>query len=262
MTAIAPTIRSSRAEWPAVADVLRSEWIKVTSLRSTGVLFGLSTVSAFLISWAVATFVADRVLTVAEVFGYGSVLTALLASVAGILLFTSEVQHGTLAALLVAHPGRWVIALAATVAAVVYGAALGMVGLVAGLVGATVGGLEMGDTTSIAATFAWSLGFTAIAAALGLGVGMCVRASAPAISGILAWWFVLESILLEVMPESSSRYLPYVAGFRMTGDGAEFQSAEALAAELTRPQATLVFGAYAVVALFVGVVVLYRRDAP
>lgn len=262
MTAVASPTPTTRSRWRSVQDLLASEWIKVASLHSSRLQLGLTAVVAFGISWAVATFVTDQMLTVADVFAYGSVLTALLASVAGILLFTSEVQHGTLAAVLIAHPSRWVVVACQAATAVIYGIVLGAIGMVAGYPGAIAGGLELGDTAAMAATFAWVLGLNAIAAVLGLGIGMIVRGSAPAIAGLLAWWFVIENILIVVMPESSSRFLPYVAAFRMIVVGAEFESADALAVALSRPQATLVFSAYAVVAVLVGSILLSRRDAP
>lgn len=261
MTTAAPATRTRRLDRSAVASLLRSEWVKLSSLRSHRVVVVLAGVSAFAVAWAVGTFVTDQALTVAEVFAYPSALTALLASTVGILLFTSEEQHGTLAALLIAHPDRWAVAACKIVAAVVCGFSLGAISMSAGALGGVVAGLESGETTSMAATFAWTLGFNAIAAGLGLGLGMIVRSSAVAITGLLAWWFVIESILMALLPESSSRFLPYVAGFRMMGVASEFESAEALAAALSRPQATLVFGAYAAVVLVAGVLLLYRRDA-
>ena len=50
------------------------------------------------VTWAIATYVTDEVLTVAEVFTAATVFTAVFAAVGGILLFTSESQHGTLGA--------------------------------------------------------------------------------------------------------------------------------------------------------------------
>lgn len=243
-------------------DLLRSEWIKITSLRIAKVLVGLAAAVALANTWAVAMFVTDRRLVAAEVFAYPTVVTALLASVAGILVFTSEVRHGTLAVVLVAHPRRGVVAAAKAASAMASGMVLGLVGMAAGFAGAVMGGLEVGDVESMAATFAWALAFNALAALLGLGVGMVVRGTAGALTGLLAWWFVVETILVELMPDSASRFLPYVAGFRMLGVATEFEQAAAVEWALTQVQATLVFGAYAAVALGVGTALLRYRDAP
>ena len=58
------------------------------------------------VSAATAT---DPTLTASELFIYPLPLVAMLASVVGILMFTGEAQHGTLAVALVARPARWVI---------------------------------------------------------------------------------------------------------------------------------------------------------
>ena len=60
----------------------------------------------------------------------------MLAAVAGILMFTGEAQHGTLAVTLAARPARWVIVAAKTITAAGVGLALGATGMVAGFAGA------------------------------------------------------------------------------------------------------------------------------
>jgi hypothetical protein len=261
MTIATPTTRTRRDERSAIPTVLRSEWIKLSSLRSNKAVLGLTAVIGFLVSWAVAALVTDEVLFVSEVFVYSTVLTALIASVMGILMFSSEAQHGTLGAMLSAQQARWVIATCKTAMAAAWGLALGAAGMAAGFAGALVGGLDMGDTSTIAATCAWALTFTALSAVLGLGIGMVVPNSAAAISGLLAWWFVLENLLIVFLPETIVRFLPYIAGFRMLGIASDFDTAEATAVALTRAQSALVFGGYAAAVLAAGTVLLYRRDA-
>jgi ABC-2 type transport system permease protein len=99
-----------------------------------------------------------------------------------------------------------------------------------------------------------------LAAALGLGVGMIVRSSAGAISGLLVWWFVSENLILRLAPPKVGRFLPFDAGTRLLQVGGAYDTPEVLDAQLARPQLALVFGAYAVVAMVVGTVLLYRRD--
>ena len=223
-------------------------------------MLAITAVIGFVVSWAVATFVTDEVLVVSDVFAYSVVFSALISSVMGILVFTSEAHHGTLATTLAANQARSVVAASKTVIATALGMFLGAVGLATGFCGAVAGAIDMGDASSTLATSAWALLFTGLAATLGLGIGMVVPNSAGAISGLLAWWLVFETLLIEVLPESSARFLPYVAGFRMLGVGSEFDSAQALDAALTSQQNAVVFAGYAVVALAVGTAVLYRRD--
>jgi ABC-2 type transport system permease protein len=132
--------------------------------------------------------------------------------------------------------------------------------MVAGFAGSVLGGLDMGDTSTMAATTPWALLYTALAAVLGLGVGMVVRHSAGAISGLLVWWFVLENLLLAFAPARAARFLPFDAGFRLLEMDSDLDSPEILAAALTRPQYALVFGAYTALSLIAGMVLLSRRD--
>lgn len=132
--------------------------------------------------------------------------------------------------------------------------------MAAGFVGAVVGGLGMGDASTMAATTLWARFFTALAAVLGSGVGMIVRHSSGAISGLLVWGLVVENLLTVFVPEQASRFLPFVAGnnlLAIEGEGA-FAGNAALA--LTRAQDALIFGGYTVAALVLGTVLFYRRD--
>jgi hypothetical protein len=85
--------------------VLRSEWIKFTTVRTNKVILAVAVALGLLTSWASAVFVTDQALTVADVYIFPTLLTSVLAAIAGVLLFTSEVQHGTLA-LRAARPRR------------------------------------------------------------------------------------------------------------------------------------------------------------
>ena len=255
-----PQTRSGHEHARALPTVLRSEWIKLSTVRSNKVILALTAVVSGFTAWATAVLVTDEVLTVAQVFAYPTALSAVLAAVAGILLFSSEAQHGTLAAALTAQPGRWVLAVAKTTIATGFGLVLGVVGMAAGFAGAVGGGLDMGDTSGMAATALWALVYTSFSAALGLGVGMIVRHSAGAIAGLLVWWGPVEALVVLFLPGEVVHFLPFDAGYRMLEVGSDFDTPEILAAALTRPQYALIFGAYAAVALIVGTVLLSRRD--
>lgn len=181
-------------------DAVRAEWVELTTVRSTAVLLGASALIGLAISWSVAVFVTDEVLLASEVLVYSAVLTALLASIGGILAITTELQHGTLPAALMAHPTRWPVILATVAGAAALGLALGVVGLVCSFAGAVIGGLGIGTAGQIAVNGGWALVFTTMSAVLGVGIGMAVWHSTGAISGLLAWWLVLENLLLVSLP--------------------------------------------------------------
>jgi hypothetical protein len=253
--------RTLRSDVQALPTVLRSDWIKLSSLRGTRVVVALAALVGAGAAWAAATLVTDEVLFASKVFTYPTVLTATLAVITAILVFTSESQHGTLATALTAQPARWVLATSKAITALAIGAVLGAIGLATGFVGALAGGLAVGDTSSILGTTLWSLLFTSLAALLSLGIGMIVRNSAASVSGVLVWWFVGENLVNAFAPARFARFQPFDAGYHLLGIGSDFDSKAQIAAQLTRPQYALVFGAYTAVAFLVGTVLLHRRDA-
>jgi hypothetical protein len=257
---ISHPVRTTRDDLHAIPRVVRSEWTKLSTVRANAAIGWLTVILGLVAAWACAKFANDPVQTVSQVFIFSTVLTGVLASISGILLFTSEAQHGTLGATLAAQPARWVVAAAKSVMAAARGLWLGAAGMLAGFVGAVVGGLDLGSTRTIAVTAVWGLLFTMLAAVLGLGVGMVVRHSSAALSGVLVWGLVVENLLTVFTPESASRFLPFVAGNNLLGIVGTGAFAENAATALTRAQDAFVFGAYSAIALTVGTVLLYRRD--
>lgn len=250
----------ARAHARAVGAALTSERIKATTIGSNRAILGLTALGGVLMSWLVAKFVTDKVLTVTEVGFFWTTVVSVLAMIAGVLLFTAEAQHGTLAAMFTAQPARWTIALAKTVAAAVIGLLLGVVGLAAGFVGAVTSGLGAGDTGIIPATIGWALVFTSLSGVLGLGIGMIVRHSAAAVSGVLVWGFVIEPLLNAFLPAKAARLLPFVAGNHLLAYKSDINPAKSIPVQLSRPENLLIFGVYVAVALIVATVLLNRRD--
>lgn len=260
---LAAEATSASGPRPAVqlAAVLRSEWIKSTTVRSTKVIVVVSAIVGLVTSWATAAFATGEVLTATDVFVYPTLLTAVLAAVAGVLLLTSEVQHGTLAGALTAHPSRWPVVAAKTLLAAGFGLLLGALGMATGFLGALAGGVEVGDTSGVATTVGWGLLYTVGSALLGLGVGMVVRHSAGAVSGVLVWWLVVEALVVQFAPAEVVRFVPFDTGFRTLGVESALDVPEVAAAGLSNPLHAAIFWGYVVAALVLGSVVLVRRDA-
>jgi ABC-2 type transport system permease protein len=256
-----PATRARGDDGRAVLAALSSEWIKATTIRANRAVLLLTAVGGLAVSWAVATLVTDEVLVISEVGFYWTSVTSMLAAILGVLLFGSDVQHGTLATAVAARPTRWVLAVAKTVTAAVLGLLIGAVGLAAGFGGAALAGLDTGDTSSLPASIGWALAFTMLAAVLGLGIAMVVRHSTAAIGGVLVWGFVVENLLTVFLAEQVTRFLPFYAGNHLLAYDSDLDSATALAVALTRPENALVFGGYAAVTLGIGTLLLYRRDA-
>ncbi|MEJ7787170.1 MAG: hypothetical protein WKF96_20400 [Solirubrobacteraceae bacterium] len=259
MSVTAHASRSVRADLRSLPAAVRSDWVKLSTLRSTGAVTAATALLGALTSLAVARFVTDEVLFASDVFVFSSVLTGVLAAITGLLLFTSEVQHGTLAGTLAAQPARWILVTSKAIIAAARGLALGAIGMAAGFGGALAGGLAVGDTP-IGTSAAWALLFTALAALLGLGVGMVVGHGSAAVSGLLVWWFVVENLMGLFLPADALRFLPFYAGTSLLGIVSDFSTPEELAIAFTQAENALIFAGYTAAALLLGAVLLHRRD--
>jgi len=206
-------------------------------------------------SFLVARFVTDEVITVANVFGFSAVFTAVFAAVSGILIHTAEAEHHTITQTLAAQPRRSILVAAKASTTAGFTAMLALSGLAAGAVGAMLGGVEAGDTSTIPATIVWATGFAVLAGILGLGIGLIARQNAAAISGVLVWWLVIENLVAVFAPERVVRFMPFFAGNGMLEIVDE---GERIA--LDRPITALIFASYAIAALAVGALVIDRTD--
>lgn len=255
-----PATRTGKGDIKAIPATLKSEWIKLSTVRSNQAMLGLNAVAGLLVSWAVAAFGADEALYVSETAFYWTVVVAIVVAVAGVLVFTAEVQHGTLAAALTAQPTRWVLALAKAAMTMVFGLGMAVTGIAAGFAGALLGGLEVGDTGTMVSSTMWALLHTSLSAVLGVGLGMIVRHSAMAVSGLLVWSFLLEGLFNLFLPARVTRFLPFLAGDRLLAIDSTDLNPDAMAVALSRIEGGLVFAGYAALALAIGTVLLYRRD--
>lgn len=253
-------VRSQSDDVRALPGALRSEWIKLTALRANKVILTLTALTGGLIAGVLAATNTDPTLTAAELFIYPLPLVAMLAAVVGILMFTGEAQHGTLAVALATRPARWVIVSAKTITATVVGLTLGAAGMTAGFAGAALGGVTVGSGASLISRALWALLYIALAALMGLGVGMIARHTAGAITGLLLWSFVIESLFAPALPESVLHFLPFSAGYRLLDAGPNFEPPVVIVDQLARPQYALIFGGYALISLAIGTMLLYRRD--
>jgi len=244
----------------AVPAALRSEWIKLTALRANKIILALTAVIGALVAGVLAATATDPKLTASELFIYPLPLVAMLAAVTGILMFTGEAQHGTLAVALIARPARWVIVAAKTITATAVGLTLGITALIAGFGGAALGGVELGSGSHLVTRALWALLYIALATLIGLGVGMIVRHTAAAITGLLMWSFVIESLFAPALPEGVRHFLPFSAGYRLLDAGPAFQAPVAIVHQLVRPHYALIFAGYALATLAIGTLLLYRRD--
>jgi ABC-2 type transport system permease protein len=272
--------RSDRSPGPAspspaavaVAN-LRSEWIKIRSVRST--VWSLLVAVALMVGLG-ALFCAARVARAdrldprelrnfdATTFSLNGIFLAQLAiGILGVLVITSEYATGQIRATLGATPQRQVMLAAKTL---VFVAVTFVVGLVAsfttffvgqGILSAKFQQASLGDPGVLRAVVGAAV-YLAVLGALGVGLGTILRRTAGAIAALVGLLLILP-ILVNFLPspwnDDTAKYLPLQAGSNM------FRAGPATSTDLSLWVGFGVFCAYAVVALALGAVLLVRRDA-
>lgn len=251
-----------------MSDLLRSEWIKLVTVRVHRVLVIVAVAFAVVLTVLVTSLVsANDVFRPTELVDFvaGSTLVpiVLFASVA-ILGFTGEHGSGTLRLTYTATPRRSrVLGAKVVVSGVAVGVATALLVAVVWSVGAAIVaarggdvGLSLDDGTVVGL---WSVVGLAVAFSwFGLGVGLVVRNSPAAVTLFLLWPLVLENLLAGILfllgRDGLVRWLPYQAALSSTGvdPGGD---------QLGRPWGLLWFTAVALALIAVGGVLERRRDA-
>lgn len=249
--------------------VVRSEWTKLRSLRSTWIVLGaaaLLTVGlAGVIGWVVSR--EPEPPTVDNAVGgafLGVDLFSLVVGVFGVLLMTGEYGSGLIRATLAAVPRRlpvlWAKALVLLTAT---GSVMVVVSFASFLANQAFTGADqritLGDPEVLRAT----LGAAAAPvgwALLGLAVGAILRHTAGAITTYVATLLVVPALLPAALPESIRDdivpYVPLAASQAMysVGDTNPFRT-------LSPGAGALVMFGWVALALAGGAYVLHRRDA-
>jgi ABC-2 type transport system permease protein len=205
-----------------VNKLIRSEWIKLRSLRTTWVLAILSIVTAIGITAVAAGTVQegmgdferlDLLLTPAPL------LVRLFILGLGILAFANEYRYGTIVPTLAAAPIRLELVGAKLIVLGAFGLVLGAIVTLASVVtGLTVLSL-VGQPVSILdgeipRAIAGTIAFYGICAVLGVGAGLLVRQPTIAIGVLIPWALFAEQALGSFLPNLVT-YLPFTAGAQL-----------------------------------------------
>ena len=211
-------------------DVVRSEWTKIWTVRSTpfallvaavlGIGLGAA-ISAAASNHYAAADLAERIRWDPTTISLTGLAIAQLAIVVlGILVVTSEYSTGMIRTSLTAVPrrGRLLVAKAGIYAAVVLvvGEALGFVSFLVGqaIITGRAPDATFGDPGVLRAVVGAGLYLTALGL-LGVAVGALLRHSAAAIASVVALLFVLPGIV-QALPDSwrdpITEYWPTQAG--------------------------------------------------
>ena len=262
---------------PLFPDVLRSEWIKFRSVRSTywtllvtvagmiglGALFTAAFVAHYHHMGLQDQIEASRITPVARSDG-GFFLMQLAVGVLGVIVMTSEYATGSIRATFSAVPQRRMV-LAAK--AVVYAATVLVIGVGSAFAAFFVGqailsqidqGVSISSPGALRGVIGTGLYLTVIGL-LSLGLGTMIRRTAGAIAALVALVLILPGVV-AALPSSWQNaitpYLPSVAGQAIIGRGPV--SSDHMLSAWT---GFGIFCAYAAASLIVGAFLLNRRDA-
>ena len=248
-------------------DAIKSEWIKLRSVRANVVLIILAIGAPLVISVLVALFM-DFGPFESDVFGNvvlgPTFICAFLAGVLGVLSIGQEYRHNTIRVTFVAQPRRSTV----LAAKCIVNGLLGLyIGLFTPLLCFGVGGLILKarhvdmslihPNSNLIALIGQGL-FAGMVTLMGFGLGCIMRQPAGAIPALLLWPLVAEGILgglLNAISEGSWKWLPFRAGSRL---GVVDDRAHEF---LSRPVAGLYFLAWTVAVVAFGWWLAERRDA-
>jgi ABC-type transport system involved in multi-copper enzyme maturation permease subunit len=255
-----------------IGRLLRSEWTKIWSVRSTAwslailVIGGiaLSTVIAGVMAahWATLSAANQQTLTDKGVFGAGLTFAQLPMCVLGVLVITTEYTTGMIRSSLLAVPRRTpLLAAKAAVFAVVAFAAGELLAFVSVPIGQVLLGSRVPESLSDPATLRAALGAGLYLAALGLfafAVGALVRHTAGAITAIIVI-FVALGDLTQLIPGTVGKY---ISAYMPANAGILITNVHQMAGDLLSPwQGFGVLCLWTAALLTAAGIMLARRDA-
>lgn len=251
--------------------VLKSEMLKVLTLRSTGIVVAVSVVATLLVTGLVTN--ADLHHNPGYYAGFdptqnslvGLIVAALTGGVFGALLITGEYSSGTIRATISATPRRPILLAAkigvAAAAVLVFCVLLSFVSFFLGQAVLSGGGApsaSLGSPGALRAVVMTGV-FIGLMALMSFGFGLIVRSSAGAIGAFAGVVFVLP-LVMHGISEADVRYLPTqiltnsVMSTAHQGPGGPFTP-------LSPALGLGLMALYAAIALVAGAVLFVRRDA-
>ncbi len=244
---------------------LRSEWIKVRTVRVNFVLGILALAFPLIVVCLTAALAGDEQQTAGDLVGIVTatmVLTSLLLGVIGALNLTSEYSHNTIRATFAASPQRTKVLIAkvgVTVATTLVFAAI--VEAITYLAGSIILSSRDADVTLTGSDRAALLGAVILAgllSMLGYGLGLLIRNSPATVTILILWPLLLENIARGVLSaagvDNASPWLPYQSAINMANP-------DLAPNDPGRLQGGLYLGAVVLVLIIVGLFVNERRDA-
>ncbi len=192
-------------------------------------------------------------------------LAQTVALIAGALSVTGEFRHQIITPAVLITPGRTPLLAAKLITLAAAGLAFGLAaaGIAAAITLPLLAARHLPAGVSATGTAAIIVGgaiATALAAALGVGVGAIIRNQAGAITAVLALVYVAEP-LLGFVPRLGPAIQQYGLG-GLAAAATHTVGFPASAHLLGQPAAALILAGYATAALLAGAALLRRRDIP
>jgi ABC-2 type transport system permease protein len=254
--------------------VIRSEWTKVRSLRSSWIVLGVAAVLTVGLAGAFGYVFGQRVRAgeiaatpagAVDATFLGLDLFALVVGVFAVLQLSGEYGSGLIRASLTAVPRRWPLLAAKAVVLLAVTGPLALAVCLASflacrLCAGAAAGASIGDPGVLRAVLG-AAAYPVASGLIGLGVGALVRNLAGSVTVFVAGYLLIPAILPAALPQriqdDTLRYLPIAAGqavYAMSRDSGPVR--------LLSPAAGgLVLTAWVLAILACGTLALHRRDA-
>lgn len=258
-------LAASTPQSPVLPNLLRSEWAKIRSVRST--YWSLAAAVAAMIGYGAinsASHTGTRhaafnpVLTSLS----GVLLAQLAIGVLGVLVITTEYSTGMIRSTFAAAPQRHLVIIAKAgvlgAAAFTVGTAASMIAFLAGQAIMGANGVSLASPGALRSVIGIGIGlYLGLLGIFAIALGTIIRRSAGAIAALVGLILILPALLLTLpasIQDTVVKFLPGNAGQAIFTTGND--------TSVLSPWAGLaVFALYAAVALTLALVVLRRRDA-
>jgi len=248
-----------------VINQLRSEWIKIRTLRVNFVLALIAALFPLIVVGLVTLLTQDEqdvADNLASLVTGTMLLTTMLLGVIGALNLTGEYSHQTIRTTFAATPQRSRVLLAkafvTVVSAMVFAAIIEFLTYLTGSIILSGRDAEVLLDGNGKAALIGVVVLAGLLALLGYGLGLIIRNSPATVAVLILWPLLLENIARGVLGaagvENQTPWLPYQAGLSMT-------FVELEPGEPSRLQGGLTLGAVVLVFVIIGLFVNERRDA-
>lgn len=252
-------------------NTLRSEWIKLRTIRMNHVLVILAIAFPLVVTVLTALLTDEQGTSAKDLVGVvtgTSVVTGMLLGVIGAASITGEFGFGTIRTTFAATPKRMRVVVAkgivTIVVALVVEAAVVVVcyGVGSAILSSRGATIDLGDSSSSGAKAAMGgvILFAAIVSLLGYGLGLLMRSTPASVAVLLLWPLVAEGIVGALLAAAGVdhpfKWLPYNEGINLGNP-----DAVANGDSLGRLAGGLYFFAVAAAITVVGAMITNRRDA-